>query len=237
MDQCASDDLQVRPLLGRPQIGARRTLPPPPAAGLLDPADIVAGTGRQMVDVFVVFETDLLPGLDHRVAQQRLVGGVRSQQRPAFAVKFIGLALPALGLFEIGQHIVPRPAAIAELAPMVKILGLPADIDHAVDRTGAAEHPAARIGNRATIGAGVGFGGKAPGDGRVIEQLHIAGRDVDQRVAVGTAGLDQHDPGAGVGAQPVGQHAAGRSGADDDVIRLHPFLPPPLKRHAGPVQT
>ena len=219
--QRAGDDLQIRPLFRRPQIGARGTLPPPPAAGLLDPADIVAGARRQMVDVLMVFEPDLLPGLDHRVAQERLVGGVRSQQRPALAVKRVLPALPALGLFEIGQHIVPRPAAIAELPPMVEILGLAADIDHPVDRAGTAQHAAARIGDGAPIGAGVGLGRVAPGDRRMIQQPHIAGRDVDQRVAVRPAGLDQHDAGTGIFAQPIGQHAPRRAGADNDIIRLH----------------
>jgi hypothetical protein len=66
-------------------------------------------------------------------------------------------ALPVPGLFEIGQHIIPRPAAIAELGSMVEIVGLAADIDEPVDRPPerpggpagpgrrAAEHPAARI--------------------------------------------------------------------------------------------
>src|SRR5260370_41254661 len=59
VDQSVGDDLQVWPLQCRTQIGARRTLAPPPAAGLVNPADTVAGAGRQMVDVRVVFEPDL----------------------------------------------------------------------------------------------------------------------------------------------------------------------------------
>src|ERR1700724_2657565 len=121
VDQSIGDDLQVRPLQCRTQIGARRALAPPPAAGLLNPADTVAGAGRQMVDVGVVFEPDLGSRLDQLPAQQRLVGGSRRQQRPALAVKFVGAALPILGLLEIGQHVVPRPAAITELSPVIEI--------------------------------------------------------------------------------------------------------------------
>ena len=110
---------------------------------------------------------------------------------------------------------------------MVKILGLAADIDHAVDRARPAQYPPARIGDGAAVGAGIRLSRKAPGDGRVVEQLHVAGRDVDQRVAVAPAGLDQHHPGRRIFAQPIGQHAPGRAGADDHVIRLHSFLPSP----------
>jgi hypothetical protein len=111
-----------------------------------------------MIDVLVIFETDLDPGLDDLVAQQRLVGGARGQHRPALAVEFVGLAFPVLGLLEIGQHVVPRPATIAELGPVVEILGLAADIDHPVDRAGAAEHAAARIEDGAPVDAGIGLG-------------------------------------------------------------------------------
>jgi len=135
----------------------------------------------------MVFEADLGAGLDDLLAERGLVGSPRGQQRPAFAVKFVGPALPILCLFEIRQHVVPRPAAIAELRPMVEILGLAPDIDHPVDRARAAEHTAARIKDRAPIDAGIGLGLEAPGQGRVVEQFDIAGRDVDQRVPVAPA--------------------------------------------------
>ena len=223
MHQRAGDDLQIGPLCRRPQISARGTLPAPAAAGLLHPADIVAGARRQVVHVGMIFEADLGPGLDHRLAQQRLVGGVGGQQRPAMAVKLVLPALPALGLFEIGQDdsVAPTTSPVAELAPMVEILGLAADIDHAVDRARSAKHPAAGIGDRPPIGAGIGLGGEAPGDRRMVEQLHVPGGDVDQRVAVAPAGFDQHDTGTGILAEPVGQDAAGRARTDNDVIRFH----------------
>ena len=229
MHQRAGDNLQIGPLCRRAQISARGTLPAPAAAGLLHPADIVAGARRQVVHVGMIFEADLGPGLDHRLAQQRLVGGVGGQQRPAMAVKLVLPALPALGLFEIGQDVVPRPAPVAELAPMVEILGLAADIDHAVDRARSAKHPAAGIGDRPPIGAGIGLGGEAPGDRRMVEQLHVPGGDVDQRVAVAPAGFDQHDTGTGILAEPVGQDAAGRARTDNDVIRFHSLLRRPAR--------
>src|SRR5712692_8983231 len=100
-------------------------------------------------------------------------------------------SLPVLSLLEVWQHVVSAPAAIAELPPMVEILGLAADVDEAVDRRRSAQHPAARIGDRAAGGAGIGLGLEVPGEGRVVEQFHEADRDVNERVPVAPARLDQ----------------------------------------------
>src|SRR3989442_676834 len=80
------------------------------------------------------------------------------------AVKLVGAAGLVLGAPEIGQHIGRRSPLIAELAPIVEILGLAADIDHAVDRRRPAEHLAARPVDAAVGGAGIGFGLVAPVD-------------------------------------------------------------------------
>jgi hypothetical protein len=57
---------------------------------------------------------------------------------------------------------------------MVEILGLTADINQPIDRTGAAEHPAARIEDRAPGRDGVGLGVITPGQGRMVEHFHKA---------------------------------------------------------------
>ena len=67
---------------------------------------------------------------------------------------------------------------------MVVILGLAADVYEAIDRGRAADHPAARVVNRASVGAGVRLGPKLPRQGIVVEHLEEPGRDVDQRVPV-----------------------------------------------------
>src|SRR5260370_29139628 len=78
----AGDDLQIGSLRGRSQIGARRTLPTPPAAGLLDPADIVAGARRQTGYGLMIFEPDLGPPLHHCSTQKRPVRRVGCEHRP-----------------------------------------------------------------------------------------------------------------------------------------------------------
>ena len=73
-----------------------------------------------------------------------LVAHVGHAERPAGAVEVVGAALVVLGLAEVGQHIIVAPAGVAELAPMVEVLGLAADVDQSVDRARSAERFAAR---------------------------------------------------------------------------------------------
>src|SRR5205085_2665947 len=224
MDERMRHELQVGSLQGRTQIGARGAGAAAAASGLLAPADAVAMTRRQIVDVLAVFEPKLLAGFEHGGTDRRPVG-FRGEERSLLAARLAGFALPPFRFPEIGQAIVPRPAAIAELGPMIVILRLATDVDQPVDRGRAADHTAARIDDRSTVGARIGLRAVLPGQGVVIEHLEEPGRDVNERVPVAPARLDQQDLGGWVLGEPVSQHAAGRARADDDVIRLH--LRPP----------
>jgi hypothetical protein len=178
-----------------------------------------------MVDVLMILEADLGAGFDDLVAEERLVGRARGQQRAILAVKFVFTTLPALGLLEVRQHAIPIPTAIAELSPMVEILGLTADIDHPVDRRRPAEHLAARIKDRTTVYPLVGLGVIAPGPFLVVQELDVAGWDVNERAGVASPCLDQQHLDRGVGGKAIGEDAPRRSGADDHVVRLHLILP------------
>ena len=186
-------ELQIRPLQGRPQIGARGAGAAATAASLLAPADTIARSGRQIVDVLAVFEADFLAGLDHDLTKRRPIH-TRGEERAALAAHLGFLALPALGFAEIGQAVVPRPAAVAELRPVVIIFGLAADIDQPVDRARPAEHLPARIEDRAPGRAGIGLGVKPPGKGRMVEELHKACGDMDIRAPVAARPLRSRSP-------------------------------------------
>src|ERR1051326_3059546 len=229
MDEGMGDELQVRALQRRTQIGARGAGAAAAAAGLLTPADAVAMTRRQIVDILAVFQTELFAGFENGGADRRAVR-FRGEEWALLAARVAGFALPPFRFAEIGQAIVPRPAAIAELGPMIVILGLPTDVNEPVDRGRAADHPAARVNDRAAIGAGISLRAVLPRQGVMVEHLEEAGRDVNERVPVAPAGLDQQDLGRGILGEPVGEHAAGRSRADDDVIRLHRAPPRPMVR-------
>src|SRR5690606_29783423 len=57
-----------------------------------------------------------------------------------------------------------------------------------------------------------------PVDALAVDQLRQSRRHVDEGMPVARAGLEQQHAHAGVFAQPVGEHAAGGTGTDDDVV-------------------
>src|SRR6516165_12169321 len=77
------------------------------------------------------------------------------------------------------------------------------------------------IGDGAAVRTGIGLSLEAPGELLVVKQLHIADRNMNERVPVAPAGLDQDHASGRLFGETVGQDTSGRPGADDDVIRLH----------------
>src|SRR5882757_405033 len=148
------------------------------------------------------------------------VAPVRHRQRPAGAVILVGTALLMFGLFEIGQHVVKTPAGIAALAPAVVVLMLAAHIQKTVDRARAAQHLAARLEHLAPVQLRLGLGLVHPVDGFFLEQPSVAERNVDPDVGVLWSGFEQQHRMLAVRAQPIGEHAAGRARANDDVIEF-----------------
>ena len=110
------DDLQIRPLFRRAEVGRSGTGAAAPASGLLAPANRVSGSTRQVVDVGPVLEAELLRRLDDRVAGLRPLGHRRGGKIPLRAVNFGLFTGPPLGALEEWQDIVPTPAVIASCA-------------------------------------------------------------------------------------------------------------------------
>ena len=133
----------------------------------------------------------MLRGVDEGFAQRVRLAHIGNRERAARAVQFIRAALLVLGAPEVGQHILEAPAGIAELPPVVVILGLTANIEQAIDRTGAAQHFAARLDDLAVVEIGFRFGGVEPIDLGVAEQLAVTERNVNPDIAVVSAGLQQ----------------------------------------------
>src|SRR5580698_501318 len=83
-------------------------------------------------------------GLDERLGgggQVPLPGHLHRAAGPAHGG---GAVLPVLEALEAGQHVLVAPAGAG---PVVVVLAVAADEHHAVDRAGAAQHPAAGLGN------------------------------------------------------------------------------------------
>src|SRR5689334_21531841 len=105
-------------------------------------------------------------------------------KRSAGTVKFVVAPRLILGAPEIWQHVGKAPAGIAELAPMIVVLVLTANIKEPVDRARPAQHFAARLDDLAIVELGLRFGLVQPIDLGIIEQLSVAERNMNPDVPV-----------------------------------------------------
>ncbi len=163
----------------------------------------------------------------HERLAQRIapVHGGDNEVAVAPAKRVVALADAPLQPLEIGQHVRIAPAAVAELRPGVEILALAAIIDMAVDRGRAAERLAARRVDAAAAGPGTRLLLVGPVHALHMEGLDEAGRQMDVRMPVPRPGFEHADAGAGIFAQPVGEHATRRAGADNHIIEsIHEML-------------
>src|SRR6185295_16127699 len=95
-------------------------------------------------------------GLEQAVVERAALVDFVDLQRARAAADLIRAATIALHAAEDRQHVLPAPAAIAELRPVVVVLPLAAHPHHAVDGARSAEHLSAR--HRDVAPAGVGLG-------------------------------------------------------------------------------
>lgn len=84
------------------------------------------------VEVAVVGVACFLRSGDERIVQRMIRPQIGHAQRAVCAMEFIRSMLLIFCLAEIGQHVVIRPARIAELSPQIKVLALAANIDQPV---------------------------------------------------------------------------------------------------------
>src|SRR5206468_1977849 len=96
------------------------------------------------VVIAIVRNPDGRRGFDEAIVERAALIDIGDLERAAAPAQLIRAAAIALDLTEHGQHVMPAPAAIAELRPMVIVLPLSAHPHHAVDCARAAEHLAAR---------------------------------------------------------------------------------------------
>ncbi len=211
----------LQPQIGPPEHGlqeAARRAPAPPALLVhleIGRAFIVAG-----VEVVDLGDADLFRGIPECVEDVPANPGIFHAPFAAGAVERVRRRGMVLVPHEVGQHVVPRPARQAELPPAVVIGRLPAHVDHGVDGRRTADHLAARIGDRAAAQPGLRLGPEHPVGARIADGEQVPDRDVKPDPVVAPARFQQQDPVAGVRRKPVGEDAAGRTGADDDVVVL-----------------
>ena len=211
----AGRDIEIAALPRRPEIGGR-------GRGAVAVADGVLAAPEAFLPLAVVVVGDgkarrrrgFEPGVVERIAGLGELGA----DRPRSAAPAVLAALPGLAALEVGQHVGIGPAARALLRPAIVVAAIAAGIGHDVDRGRTAQNLAAHGLDPAAVHVRLGLGGIAPVEHVVFVHLAHAERDVDERVEIAPARLDQQNARGAVLAQPVGQHAAGGAGADDDVV-------------------
>ena len=148
--------LQVFPPHRRAQEGARRRHAAAALGGELIEADALL---FRAVEIGSEGEARRFARGNEVAAQRmRVVANVGDVQRPAPSA--IGGIARGIILDRLvgGQHLVEAPARIAGALPVVVVLGMAADIDHGIDRGGAAQDLAARIIVALPVEAGIGLG-------------------------------------------------------------------------------
>ena len=155
--------------------------------------------------------------LEHLV-DGAVVARVGHVQRAALAVEGVGELLVVLAAPEQRQHLVVRPAGVAQRGPVVVVPAVAAHVEHGVDGAGAAQHLAARLVAAPPVQARLRHGVVAPAVHFELGDHRQTGRAMDQHAAIGRAGLDEGNANGRVFAQAAGEHAAGRAAANDDVV-------------------
>jgi len=146
------------------------------------------------------------------------------------SVARLGVVLDAA---EVRLHIGVAPAGRAGGGPSVVVGGLAAQVHHAVDQPRTAEPAAARHGDGAALGVGVGLGLVTPVVARVAQHVPEARRYADERGARLAAGLHEQHPVPAGCAQAGGEDAAGGAAPEDHVVVLTHRRPCfHLKRHS-----
>jgi hypothetical protein len=207
---------QVRPAQGRRQIGRRRA----PALAVAD-GQVVGAKALLLVAVEVLGRgvARLAAGLDQGGVERALGLPARHVQRARAAVIGVAAAMVGFRALEVGQDLGIGPARQPHLPPLVVVARVAADIDHAVDRRAAAQALAARPPQLAIVEVRFFLGPEAPVLLALgLDQLAHPGRHLDQERGVLAAGLQQQDLDVGVLGQSGREDAAGRTGADDDVV-------------------
>ncbi len=230
-------DRQIGAPAHRPEIGACRRRAIAVADGVLTapeaflPRAVVVVGHRQ-----ARCRGSLEPGVVERITGPCEFGA----DRPRAAAPAILAAVPGFAAFEVRQHIGVGPAARTLLRPAVVVAAMAAGIGHHVDRRRSAQHLAAHRLDPAPVHVRLGLGAVAPVEHAVFVHLAHAERDVDERIEVAPARLDEQHARRSILAQPVGQHAARRASADDDVVvalsHLHAVPSGTVVRDASPAR-
>ena len=148
------------------------------------------------------------------------IGAQRDRERTIAAAIRRLAHLVALGLLEIGQQRFVSPTRIAGAFPAIETELVAANEGHRVDRARSAVRLAARKRDAAVLQPRLGLRGIAPVEFRSDQRRPLARRRDRGIVVRRAARFEQQHAHGRIRRQTIGQHAAGRSGADDDEVEF-----------------
>ena len=196
LDQTTGLEPQVRPIEHRLEEAARGRPAPPEFLVDVEIARALVVAGVEIVD-------RLDAGLGGGLAKllEQVPAHARRFDAPFAADRVMRTRSQKMMfvLLEDRQHVAPAPAGEPELAPMIVVRGLPAHVDHGIDRRRAADHLAARIGEAAAVEPLVRLGAEHPVGARIADREQIADRDVEPDPVVPPASLEQQHALAWIG--------------------------------------
>ena len=207
-------DGQVPASTRGPQIGSGSAF-----ASRVSLSDIVVSDAilGRAVEVVVERQAGLLRRPDERLAQLVVLHLLGHVHRAVVAVEGIREPLVVLCPAEERQDVLVTPVLVTQFGPALVVEGVPADVDHRVDRRAAAERAPLRIPHPAVVELRLRHRLETPVHAGAGE-LGEPDRQVDQRRPVAPARLQQQDARAGLLGQPVRDHAARGSGTHHDVV-------------------
>ena len=203
------------------QVGISRADPLPAVDGQVGPAHALLPGAAEVIGDRAA---DLGQGLGER-DRDRMPARLRDRGDPDRACRAAQARVAAGGVLaapEVRQQVRISPAGRPARGPAVIDRPVAAHVRHGVDRAGPAQRPAPGVGHRPGIGLRAGD----------VSPVRRGAQQFRPRVRHGhrpgprrAAGFQQQHPGAGILAEPGGQHAAGRAGPDDDVVELGHRIP------------
>ena len=206
---------EVGALERRPEVGDRGAAATAVADRRLQPAETLLLPG-------VVVLGERMPGaracFQERLAERIFIAVEPGRQRSVATAVGIGAALPRFLPPEIREHVRVGPAGETRYRPAVIVAAMAAHIGHRVDRGRSADHLPARhsIGREPSSGSG---------SEKYIQSFMRCRNNRGQPSGTWIQGLRSQPPASSskhldrrIFGQPIGQHAARRPCADDDVV-------------------
>ena len=124
----------------------------------------------------------------------------------------------AFALLEVRQHVVPAPAWVSQLHPVVVVCSAASIPQHAIEESASAQSAALRDGSGIAVEIGLWDGGEVP----VVAAADVVAnktRNIDYVFAyVCWAGFEEEDVDVRVFGQSVRHCESGWSAADDNVV-------------------